>query len=111
MGIINFFKNHFFILMAKFLKLPVTNEQNQLISADGILIVEQATQTTTTIAYAAVAATGDIITITHADVGAGSEAMRDYIQNQLVYVHQRPWWDVAPTLPTPTYAISGIALA
>lgn len=97
--------------MAKFLKLPVTNEQNQLISADGILIMEQASTTTVTIAYAAVAATGDIITITHAADGAGGEVMRDWLQNQLIYVHQRPWWDVAPTLPTPPLAISGIALA
>jgi len=66
--------------MAKFLSIPVTNEGNQLVSAEGIKLIEQASTTTVTITYGGAAAQ-DVITITHAAVAAGSEEMRDVIQD------------------------------
>jgi len=48
--------------MEKFLKVPVTDEQTQLIPATGVLIVEQASTTTVTIQYR----DGVIATLTHA---------------------------------------------
>jgi hypothetical protein len=37
--------------MAKFLSIPVTSEGNQLVSADNIKLIEQASTTTVTIVY------------------------------------------------------------
>jgi len=58
--------------MAKFLSIPVTNEGNQLVSADDIKIIKQASTTTVTVVYGGAAAQ-DVLTITHAAVAAGSE--------------------------------------
>ena len=95
--------------MAKFLSIPVTGEGNQLVSADGIKIIEQASTTTTTIVYGGAAAQ-DVITITHAALGAGSEQMRDDIQNAVVRAHSSVWPNVTETV-SPSEAVSGIAIA
>ena len=95
--------------MAKFLSIPVTNEGNQLISADNILLIEQASTTTVTVVYRG-AATNDVITITHAALASGSEAMRDDIQDAVVAAHQSEWRSVTTTVD-PTAAVSGIAIA
>jgi len=92
--------------MEKFLSIPVTNEQNQLVSANGILLVEQATVGTTTITYLS----GKVTTLTHANVPAGSEAQRDAVQNAIVAALQTPWKEVAYAVTLP-YAVSGIAVA
>ena len=55
-----------FFTMEKFLKVPVTDEQTQLIPATGVLIVEQASTTTVTIQYR----DGVIATLTHATAGS-----------------------------------------
>ena len=95
--------------MAKFLSIPVTNEGNQLVSAEGIKLIEQASTTTVTITYGGAAAQ-DVITITHAAVAAGSEEMRDVIQDAVVDAHQSLWHNVVTTV-APSKAVSGIAIA
>jgi len=95
--------------MAKFLSIPVTNEGNQLVSAEGIKLIKQASTTTVTITYGGAAAQ-DVITITHAAVAAGSEEMRDVIQDAVVDAHQSVWHNVVTTV-APSKAVSGIAIA
>ena len=95
--------------MEKFLSLPVTNEQNQLVSANQVALVEQASTTTVIITYHSGLAT----TITHATAGAGVETARDGIQKaieaSLKTVWTKPVYEVpASNIP---FAISGIATA
>ena len=94
--------------MAKFLSIPVTSEGNQLVSADNIKLIEQATNTTVTIVYGGAAAQ-DVITITHATQASGFQ-MRDDIQNAVVAAHQSMWQNVVETV-APSKAVSGIAIA
>lgn len=92
--------------MEKFLSIPVTNEQNQFVRANDVVLVEQASATTTTITYSSQLVT----TITHASVGAGNEFMRDFIQDSIVEVLRKPWTEPVLSV-TPNYAVSGIAVA
>ena len=94
--------------MAKFLSIPVTSEGNQLVSADNIKLIEQASTTTVTIVYGGAAAQ-DVITITHATQASGQE-MRDVIQDAVVSAHQTMWQNVVTTV-APTKAVSLIAIA
>lgn len=93
--------------MEKFLSIPVTNEQNQLVSANGIILIEQASTTTVTIQYAG----GKVVTLTHATAGAGDETERDAIQTAVVNALQTPWTQVAYQVSGLPYAVSGIAVA
>lgn len=93
--------------MEKFLSIPVTNEQNQLVSANGIILIEQASTTTVTIQYAG----GKVVTITHATAGSGDETERDAIQTAVVNALQTPWTQVAYQVSGLPYAVSGIAVA
>jgi hypothetical protein len=94
--------------MEKFLSFPLTGSTTQLVSATGIAIIEQASATTTTIAYKAGNSSGDIITITHASVS--NDDFRDFVQKQVVAALQKPWTE--PVLEVvPPVAVSGIALA
>jgi hypothetical protein len=95
--------------MEKFLSIPVTGEGNQLVSANGIKLIEQASTTTVTIVYGGAAAQ-DVVTITHAVLGTGLETMRDTIQDAVVAAHQMPWQKVAYQV-TVGSAVSGIAIA
>jgi hypothetical protein len=97
--------------MEKFLKIPVTGEQFQLVSATGIVLIEQATTGTVTIAYKGGSTNTDVITITHATAGAGDETMRDAIQDAVVAALQTPWYSVAYQVANLPYAVSGIAVA
>ena len=97
--------------MEKFLKIPVTSEQYQLVSATGIVLIEQASTTTVTIAYKSGSTGTDIVTITHATAGAGDETMRDAIQDAVVAALQTPWYAVAFEVTGLPYAVSGIAVA
>jgi hypothetical protein len=96
--------------MEKFLKIPVTSEQFQIVSATGIVLIEQASTTTVTIAYKGDAGT-DVVTITHAAAGAGDETMRDAIQDAVIAALQTPWYNVAYTVSNLPFAVSGIAVA
>jgi hypothetical protein len=97
--------------MEKFLKIPVTSEQYQLVSATGILLIEQASTTTVTIAYKAASASVDILTITHATAGSGDETMRDAIQDAVIAALGTPWTKPAFTVKNLPFAVSGIAIA
>lgn len=73
--------------MQKFLEIPVTNEQEQLVPIDGILLIEQASTTTVTIQYQ----NAGLLTITHATAGAGDETERDAIQDAIGKALQQEW--------------------
>jgi len=93
--------------MEKFLSIPVTNEQNQLVSANNVILVEQASTTTVTITYAG----GKVVTLTHATAGAGVETERDAIQSAIVAALQSPWYSVSYQVNNLPFAVSGIAVA
>lgn len=106
-----YFINPFnFLDMEKFLSIPVTNEQNQLLSATGIVLIEQESTTTVHVHYKASTAT-DVVTITHAAVPAGSEAMRDAIQGAVIAALATPWTAVAYQVGVLPYAVSGITIS
>lgn len=93
--------------MAQFLSIPVTGKGNQLISARGVLLVDQASTTTVTITYGSGSTGADVITLTHATQASGVE-MRNVIQDALVKAHE-----VGPDVVvsvTPTKAVSVIAI-
>ena len=96
--------------MEKFLSIPVTNEQNQLVSATGIVLIEQESTTTLHIHYKASTGT-DVVTITHATAPSGNETMRDAIQNALIAALQTSWTHVAYEVTNLPFAVSGIAIA
>jgi hypothetical protein len=93
--------------MEKFLSIPVTSEQNQLVQATGIILIEQASTTTVTITYGG----GKVVTLTHATAGAGDETERDAIQSAVVAALQTSWTYVAYNVSNLPYAVSGIAVA
>ena len=96
--------------MEKFLSIPVTNEQYQLVSATGIVLIEQESTTTVHIHYKASTAT-DVVTITHAAAPAGNEAMRDAIQEALIAALGTSWTNVAYEVTNLPFAVSGITIA
>jgi hypothetical protein len=96
--------------MEKFLSIPVTSEQNQLLSATGIVLIEQETTTTVHVHYKASTAT-DVVTITHATAPAGNETMRDAIQGAVIAALQTPWTAVAYEVNNLPFAVSGITIA
>jgi hypothetical protein len=91
----------------KFLSIPVTNEQNQLVSATDIVLVEQASTTTVTITYKF----GKVTTITHATAGDGDETERDKIQDAIIAVHKQKWTEPSLQVDDLPYAVSGILVA
>ena len=93
--------------MQKFLSIPVTGEQNQLVSCNDIKLIEQASTTEVTISYGS----GKVTTLTHATAGAGVETMRDKIQDEVVLALQQPWRDVTKPVSNLPFAVSGIAIA
>jgi hypothetical protein len=93
--------------MEKFLSIPVTSEQNQLVSATDIKLIEQASATQVTIMYGG----GKLTTIGHAALSAGSEAMRDAIQTAVIAALQEPWYNVAYQVSNLPVAVSGITIA
>jgi hypothetical protein len=96
--------------MEKFLSIPVTDQQRQLLSATGIVLIVQASTTTVTVNYKSSTGT-DVVTITHAAAPSGNEAMRDAIQNAVVAALGTSWTNVAFQVDNLPYAVSGIAIA
>jgi hypothetical protein len=96
--------------MEKFLSIPVTNEQRQLISATGIVLIVQASTTTVAVHYKASTGT-DVVTITHAAAASGNESMRDAIQDAVVSALGTSWTNVAFQVENLPFAVSGIAIA
>jgi hypothetical protein len=93
--------------MEKFLSIPVTNEQFQIVSATDIKLIEQASTTTVTITYGA----GKVITITHATAGSGVETQRDAIEAAVVATLEEAWTKVTYEVMNLPFAVSGIAIA
>jgi hypothetical protein len=96
--------------MEKFLSIPVTNEQYQLVSATGIVLIEQDSTTTVGIHYKSSTGT-DVVTITHAAAPSGNETMRDAIQNAIIGALQTSWTNVAYEVNNLPYAVSAITIA
>ena len=93
--------------MEKFLSIPVTGEQSQLVSCTDIKLIEQATTGTVTIVYGG----GKIITISHATAGTGVETERDAIQAAVIAALQTAWTKPAYAVTNLPFAVSGIAIA
>jgi len=101
--------------MQKFLSIPVTSEQNQLVSCNDIKLIEVGDgaspvanpTTTTTIYYGG----GKKVTLTHAPVASGSEDMRDAIQNGVVQVLKQQWTEVILQMGSLPKAVSAIVIA
>jgi roadblock/LC7 domain-containing protein len=96
--------------MEKFLSIPVTGEQNQLLSATGIVLIEQGSTTTVLVHYKSSTGT-DVVTITHATAPADNEVMRDAIQDAVVAALGTSWTNVAYEVTGLPFAVSGIAIA
>ena len=96
--------------MEKFLSIPVTNEQNQIISATGIVLISQNSTTTVHVHYKASAAS-DVLTITHDTAPSGDETMRDAIQDAVVAALTTSWTNVLHTVANLPYAVSAITVA
>jgi hypothetical protein len=80
--------------MKKFLSFPITatGETTQLLSIDGLIIVEQASTTTVTLTYAGSAAATDIATITFAVAFAANDnSARDRVQDSVIAALQTSW--------------------
>jgi len=90
--------------MQKFLSIPVTGEQNQLVSCNNIKLIEQASTTTVTVTYGA----GKVTTLTHGASSGGSEEMRDAIQEAVIEALQQPWREVSYQVEGLPKAVSGI---
>ena len=95
--------------MEKFLGITVTNQQVQIVSATGIVLIEQDSTTTVGIHYKSSTGT-DVVTITHAAAGAGDETMRDAIQAAVVAALTTSWTNVLYTVENLPYAVSNIAI-
>jgi len=96
--------------MEKFLGITVTNQQVQIVSATGIVLIEQDSTTTVGIHYKSSTGT-DVVTITHAAAGAGDETMRDAIQAAVVAALTTSWTNVLYTVENLPYAVSNITVA
>lgn len=96
--------------MEKFLGITVTNQQVQIVSATGIVLIEQDSTTTVGIHYKSSTGT-DVVTITHAAAGVGDETMRDAIQAAVVAALTTSWTNVLYTVENLPYAVSNIAIA
>lgn len=89
-----------------------SNYTNQLVSAEGVKLIEQATTQTVTLAYAAGGTGTDIITITHSEINSGTQTRED-IENAILDIHangSRP--DVARLVTlNDSVIVVGIAIA
>jgi hypothetical protein len=95
--------------MEKFLSIPVTNEQRQLVSATGIVLISQNSTTVVHVHYKASTGT-DVVVITHATAPAGDESMRDAIQDAVVASLGTSWTNVAYEVTNLPFAVSGITV-
>jgi len=95
--------------MEKFLSISVTNEQRQLVSATGIVLIEQESTTTLHIHYKASTGT-DVVVITHAAAPSGDESMRDAIQAAVATALATSWTRVVYEVVGLPFAVSGIVV-
>lgn len=78
-----------------------TASKSQLVSCVGVGLIEQATTSTVKITYEDGAISFDTVTLVHSPVAAGSEAMRDAIQNEVVRALQTSWTSVSNSVSLP----------
>lgn len=92
--------------MEKFISIPVTGQENQLVSVTNVVLVAaaSATATATTITYQG----GKVVTLTHAAQVAYS--MRTAIQNAINNALITSWTNVVYDATVPQ-AVSAIAVA
>lgn len=94
--------------MEKFLSFPISGSTTQLVSATGIVLIEQASSTSTTIAYKGGSTGVDILTITHSAVA--NDNFRDFVQAQVAAALTTDW--TKPVFAVvPPVAVSNIAVA
>tara|TARA_Y100001963_G_C6741620_1_gene429288 strand:+ start:965 stop:1291 length:327 start_codon:yes stop_codon:yes gene_type:complete len=80
--------------MKKYLSFPITatGETSQLLAVDGVIIVEQASTTTVTVAYSGSDAATDVATITFAVAFAANDvSARDRVQDSIIAALQTSW--------------------
>jgi hypothetical protein len=94
--------------MEKFLSIPVTSQPNQLVSANGIILVEAAADSATAVTTLITYAGGKVVTLTHAAQVAFS--MRTAIQNAIIGALTTSWTNVAYEVTVPQ-AVSDIDVA
>jgi len=83
---------------------------SQLVSCNGIGLIEQATTSTVRIAYDAPAAS-DNITLVHTPVAAGSEAVRDLLEDALVSALATHWKEVSVDTNVLPFKVIGISIS
>jgi len=81
-----------------------TASKSQLVSCVGIGLIEQTSTSTVDITYDDAAAS-DVVRLVHSPVAAGSEAMRDAIQDEVVRALQTPWINVSNSVSLPKEVI------
>jgi hydrogenase maturation factor HypE len=96
--------------MEKFLGITVTNQQVQIVSATGIVLIEQETTTTVHVHYKSSTGT-DVVTITHATAPANDETMRDAIQDAVVRALTTSWTNVLYSVQGLPYEVTNISIA
>jgi hypothetical protein len=94
--------------MEKFLSFPITGSTTQLVSATGIILIEQVSSTSTTIAYKGGSTGVDILTITHGAVS--DDDFRDFVQAQVAAALTTEWTKPVFAVNPPA-AVSNIAVA
>lgn len=94
--------------MEKFLKFPISGGTYQLVSCTGIILIEQTSAITTTIAYKASDANTDVVTIFHASIP--NLEFRDFVQDQVVAALETAWTNVAYTVAPPV-DVTNIAIS
>jgi len=97
--------------MDKFLSIPVTGEGYHLVPCGDLKLVEAASATSTTLSYCS----GDVVTITHATVGAASGSnsgtqFRQFIQREVQDALATSWTHVSRGV-FPQFAVSDISIA
>lgn len=91
--------------MEKFLKFPITGSTFQLLAIKGIVVIAQASATTTTVQYLG---TTEIVTITHDTVA--NDDFRDFVQNQIEAALSTAWTKPVFTVAPPV-EVTSIILA
>jgi hypothetical protein len=94
--------------MEKFLKFPISGSTYRILSITGVLLVTQASATTTTLTYKNPNTSVDVVTITHASVS--NDDFRDFVQKQIEAALQTSWAHPVYTVKPPV-AVSNITVA
>lgn len=94
--------------MEKFLSFPISGSTTQLVSATGIVLIRQASATSTTISYKGGSTGTDVVTIAHASVS--NDDFRDFVQSQVAAALTTEWTKPVYTV-TPPVAVTSITVA